>query len=663
MSNWRDLILKDLIPGISNLTLVADPDNLLTEEIMSKNLHDRGFHLIEYTNPIEFRYTYESQYRNSRNQIECAELLVILNSKDADLEVLPFDLLYSGRQLTYSLGEIFPNFSYPVIEKLDRSLLDNLFAAQQLSIPDRMGDNASKDFVLLHVFGVTAELIVSEVDLLRALLRLHYGTTQVPQILAERFVQILNSKKRFPTWPIETLILNDQSFYAFLQERWPIFLNKISKSDLAKEDTPQFGLKYPGKEFLPFDHQDIKVYIDNLFIEGKLTPVQGSGIKVESGSWIQCGIIAKDKEDEKERIIRMFELVEKEQPGEQARYTDWTAFAQKWAKLSSLVQYWNNTKYLSKLRDVGDTLNEAFTKWLTENFSSLINLPPTNPAMLHQVPRRLARDLEQSNESRIALIVIDGLSLNQWITICRILKKQDKDLVMNEYATFAWIPTLTSVSRQSIFAGKAPIYFSSSINSTNNEEKLWKQFWEDQGLSRIDVAYKRSLGDGDASTVLDTIINPGNTKVVGLVVDKVDKIMHGMQLGTIGMQNQIEQWCQEGYLITLLNKLMLRGFDIWLTSDHGNIECEGKGRPSEGVIAETRGERARVYPTPELRSNVSSKYPFAENWPNVGLPENFFPLVIKDRSAFVHEGTITVGHGGITIEEVIVPLVKIGKRV
>jgi hypothetical protein len=39
---------------------------------------------------------------------------------------------------------------------------------------------------------------------------------------------------------------------------------------------PEYGLKYPGPDCLPFDHQDIKVYIDNLFLEGKLTPVEAT---------------------------------------------------------------------------------------------------------------------------------------------------------------------------------------------------------------------------------------------------------------------------------------------------------------------------------------------------------------------------------------------------
>jgi hypothetical protein len=160
---------------------------------------------------------------------------------------------------------------------------------------------------------------------------------------------------------------------------------------------------------------------------------------------------------------------------------------------------------------------------------------------------------------------------------------------------------------------------------------------------------------------MDSLINP-QTKVIGLVIDKVDKIMHGMQLGAAGMHNQISQWCKGKYLTTLLNYLSNYGYEVWLTSDHGNIESIGKGRPKEGAIAESRGERVRVYPTHELRSQISSSYTFAREWQPSGLPENYFPLVATGNDAFINEGDSIVGHGGVAIEEVIVPLIKVERR-
>ncbi len=154
---------------------------------------------------------------------------------------------------------------------------------------------------------------------------------------------------------------------------------------------------------------------------------------------------------------------------------------------------------------------------------------------------------------------------------------------------------------------------------------------------------------------MDSIIHSGKTKVVGLVVDKIDKIMHGMQLGSTGMHNQIKQWCQKGFLGSLINYLLNHGYDVWMTSDHGNKECSGKGSPSEGVISETKGERVRIYLSGELRFQVAADFSFAHEWHPIGLPSDYFPLVAAQQDAFITKGNTIVGHGGISIKEVIVP--------
>ena len=662
MSSWRDAILNEFVPRVSKLTLVADPDSLLTEEKMALALRGRGFDLVEFKDPVEFRYAYELKYRSIWDRGEHTDLVVILRLQDAELETLPYDLLQAGRKLSFNLGALFPHLSYPVIEQLDRSLLDKLYDAQCKALPDRMGDNATRDFILRHVFVIAAELIANDVELLRALLRLHYGKVHIPLSLSQRLVQVLRAHGGFKAWPLDDIVRDEEAFFAFLQERWSVFLSSLRKADRVREGSDRHRLTYPGPDLLPFDHQDIRVYIDNLFVEGKLAPVRADEIDVEAGSWIRSGIAPAGAEDDGMRIARLFDLVEQELPTSASRYSDWSAFAMKWAELTSLVYCASDVVHLPRLRDIGHAVNATFAGWLSEHYASLINLPPTHPAMLHHVPRRLARDMEGAGNNRVALIVVDGLALDQWVTMRQLLQKQDSDLVMRESATFAWIPTLTSVSRQSVFSGKLPLYFPSSIHSTNSEEKLWKQFWESQGLSRLDVAYQRGLGDGDAARILDVAIHPGKTRVVGLVVDKVDKIMHGMQLGSAGMHNQIKQWCQGGFLCAMVGLLLDYGYAVWLTADHGNIEGEGRGRPSEGAIAETRGERVRVYPTPELRSHVAKDFGFAYEWPPVGLPADYFPLVATGRDAFVNHGDSIVGHGGIAIEEVIVPLVKFERK-
>ena len=197
MSSWRDQILKDFTPKVARLTLVADPDGLLLEEGILEGIRERGFELIPFEDHIAFRYAYESKFRSRWDRGEHTDLVVVLHSQASDLSGLPYDLLQAGRRLSFNLGDIFPNLSHPVVTALDRGDLDALYEAQNNHAPGQLGDNATKEFVLRHVFGIAPELIKQPSDLLRVLLRRHYRSQRIPSVLDERFIQILASEHHF----------------------------------------------------------------------------------------------------------------------------------------------------------------------------------------------------------------------------------------------------------------------------------------------------------------------------------------------------------------------------------------------------------------------------------------------------------------------------------
>lgn len=128
--NWRDQILKAFTPQVSRLTLAADPDGLLLEEGVLTGVRGRGFDLIPFDDHIAFRYAYESKYRARWDRGESTDLVVVLRAPSADLGTLPYDLLKAGRRLSFSLADLFPTLSYPVIDCLDRGDLDALWRAQ-----------------------------------------------------------------------------------------------------------------------------------------------------------------------------------------------------------------------------------------------------------------------------------------------------------------------------------------------------------------------------------------------------------------------------------------------------------------------------------------------------------------------------------------------------
>jgi len=661
--SWRDQILKHFIPQIARLTLVADPDNLMLEEGVLQGIREQGYELIPYGDHIAFRFAYESKFRSLWDRGESMDTYVVVRTDRRDLATIPYDLLQAGRQLSFSLSDLFPNFSYPVIAALDRGCLDDLYKAQRDHSPGTLGDNAAREFILLHVFGVAADVIKEPSDLLRILLSRHFRNERVPSIIDEIFIKILRRSDVFKDWPLDEIVSDRDSFFAFIQERWPIYLDLLSTSDVKviRGIRLSYHLEYSGPIDIPFDHKDVRVYMDDLFSEGLLQPVSHDQSDKLSKTWASVGLKIDPQSDRRRRLESLMASIDSTMPSSDARYQDWLTFAYRWAELAVLV--WKEegkvpSDMLARFQTLQGLVDSTFFSWCEKRYSGLHNQPSDPPVMVHHIPRALARQMDGLNQSKIAMIVIDGLALDQWLIIKDVLNNQCPELLLHENAVYAWIPTITSVSRQSLFSGKLPLYFPESIHTTAREQHLWTQFWLDQGLNKGQIVYLRGLGDKDTGDVQEQLSVPG-IQVAGLVVDTVDKVMHGMELGTAGMHNQVRQWASQGYMANLIELLHELDFGIWLTSDHGNIEARGGGSPSEGKVADLRGERARVYPSEILRAQVKQKFPEAIEWPSYGLPDDFLPLLAPARAAFIKEDDRIVGHGGISLEEVIVPLVGV----
>ncbi|MFC2167767.1 BREX-3 system phosphatase PglZ [Acidobacteriota bacterium] len=666
MISWRDQILKEFTPKVARLTLVADPDGLLLEERILAGVREREFELIQFEDHITFRYAYESKFRSCWDKGKQTDLVVVLRSGTNNLGSLPYDLLQAGRRLSFNLGEIFPNLSYPIVVTLDREDFDVLYEAQKQYAPGILGDNATKEFILRHVFEIAPELIKKPSDLLRVLIRHHFRNHQIPIILSERFIQMLHQQDGFNDWPLDKIIPNRGAFFGFLQERWPIFLNRVTKlqGTEVSENQELYNFEFSGPPDLPFEHDDIRIYVDNLFLEGILQAVPHKHAEALLNTWLSIGILMNERAERIRRIDGLLKTIASAIPKENSRHENWVYLAKTLAELISLaleadVVLPDRTR--EKIRALQNQIDTEFVPWLIQHFAELANLPPVPPVMLHHIPRFLARRIDDDNKQKIAFLLVDGLSLDQWIVIRKELVKKRPRFRFRENAVFAWIPTITSVSRQTSFAGKPPFYFPNSINTTDKEATLWTQFWVDQGLTQQEVAYAKGMGDGSLDRVEEVVTRP-KTRVVGLVVDKVDKIMHGMELGTAGMHNQVRQWAAQPFMIDLIDLLLDNGFHIFITSDHGNIEASGCGRPSEGSVADLRGERVRIYSDSLLRGQIKKQFPEALEWPSIGLPEDFLPLIAPSRQAFVNEKIHAVCHGGVSVEEVIVPLIEIERK-
>jgi hypothetical protein len=651
MDNWREYVLRDFQKNISKLTLVADPDGLLSEHETLTEIGNRGFDIIQFKDHVSFRYAYEMNYRQRRDSGEETDLVVVLHSDEATLDNLPYDLLIVGRKLFYKLSDIFPKLSNPIVQAVEKSDLDALFTYYRGYSGEMLSDNETVEFLLKNVYHFNLNIHILLKDLIKWLFFRHFRTNKdekpikPPEIIDEYIIKKLSEIAIFSNLPLSAIIPSKADFFDFLQRQWEIYLNGKSST------------------IVPFEDDDIRVYLDNFFLEGYLQPIKSTNPN-KRPEWVNVGIIGPQSSSIK-RLEHVINSIVEMRPSVQSSVNQWLDFSNTWAELRFLINE-DGSGIPENIKEIYSKIEDDFEQWILRNFASIHNLSYLPiPKMVHHIAPYLASK-KFSKETKIALIVLDGMSSDNWMIIKNELSKIDKDLIFDENQVFSWVPTITTISRQSIFAGTLPIHFSSTIETTASEYSLWKKFWmNEKGLTDQMVGYKSAL-DNNLIQNINDILNKPKLSVLGLVISKIDTIMHGMTVGIKGMHGNIEIWIRSGELSRFITELLDRGFQVFITSDHGNTEAKGIGEPSQGILVDEKYKRARIYSGDggqNFREEAFNDFPESIKWPvGIGLPNDKYVLMPKAGRAYTDKGKTVVTHGGLSIEEIIVPFVEIRRR-
>lgn len=307
----------------------------------------------------------------------------------------------------------------------------------------------------------------------------------------------------------------------------------------------------------------------------------------------------------------------------------------------------------NELRDhawsVWSDLDAAFLPWLRSHYGTLLSSAAKWPTAVHRVAHFLARRLRDGDAERVLLVVLDGLGHAQWTHLQERLALD----VIESRSTLALVPTYTTVSRQAIFAGDLPSSFPDALWTTQPEPRRWREFWVQEGFAVTGSGYHRVKG-----RLPQDHLGFGDARVNGVVVNAVDDLMHTSELfGDAQLLANLDVWADNGFFVDLVARATAEGIETWVTADHGNLECIGSGTISEGVAIESRGKRLLRYPNRTLR-DASAAQGIA--WDDIpGMPATAEPLLFAaGRSAFTNN-RVSISHGGLSFDEVIVPLARV----
>jgi len=650
--SWRDDILADFDPTVAPLLLVADPDGLLRDAEIALELPRRGYTLLPYADPITFRLQYET--------MRDRPLVVVIWEQRITLTQMPYDLLRRGVLRSIGLATLFPRLHIPALATIAPADLDRLWLSYGQQRGPMLSAQETAAAVIQLCFGISLTALQTPADALTAILQIHTRDHPIPQGLTNLLCQQLARIPAIQTWPLDALMNDHATLDAFLSRAWPRFLADGGHLIAPPDDLRRMHdgtSDYQLAAALPLDDARIWPLIDTLFLAGRLTP-----LRIETGWHVAPPYDIGTRADQGHAVewdgIALAQHLAAQIPPADAAASVWLSLAPLMGELLMLA---HGPVPAPDVITTANHLRRAFAAWVPQRYGTMLTLAPLpTPRMVSHLAHWMAME-RQRGARRQALLVLDGLAIDQWALLRTVWAAQGRAMRWDERAVFAWLPTLTSISRQAIFAGSPPASFAPYLDRTDHEESHWQRFWRDHGLHPGAVAYMKGLhgldparADAEIQQVAQFIDRPG-IQIVGMVIDSIDKIAHGMHQGEAGMQQQVRQWAERGWMAHLVELLRDAGFQVILTADHGNVAARGVGRPNDGILADERGLRARIYRDSALRDRILPQFPQSLAWDGHGLPPDRAALLAADGQAFAPKDTLVVTHGGADLCELIVP--------
>ncbi len=653
---WRARVLRPFPAHTHPLTLVADPDGLLADEATLAALAERGFTVVAHAHPISSEVPDPVLLRH---RVEAARpftperpLVVVTGGA---LESLPYDLWQTGHHVTLALHEFFPNLAYPVVRALGPAARARLGGAP--TSKDVLGPRATARWVLRHAFDADLDRLRQPAALVAWLTDHHARAEVIPPMVAEELVGPLRSVPAYAGWHLETLLADPAAFTAFVRDQWRSFVGAESTRRLH-DARSAYLLAFDTDPALQDD-------LPRLVRIGVLEPVHVSE-PATLPDWTRPGIAAPDEDRRPRRVDALADLLTEQLDGalDDAYWSAWQPIARAWAELSGLRTAPDlrlDPSQIETIDGIHTRLEERFLDWLQRRYAVLAGQRLPTPHHVHHVPDFLAYQRRVGGQERVTLLVLDGLALADWLPIGDAWRARHPDWLFAERLLLAQIPTVTAISRQALIGGLRPREFAATVTHNQAEAKLWSAFWAREDLPAVAAPYAR-LGQDAA---LPDAVTDHRVRAACLVENSIDEIVHGARLGAADVQASLRLWLDRvsPRLEAMIGALLGRGFTVYLASDHGHVEARGVGQPSEGVSVETRGKRARTYRDHRAAAHVREAFPETELWGDDGLlPEDVWAVMPGGRDAFAPHGDLIVTHGGLTLDEVIVPFVAIGQQ-
>ena len=356
-----------------------------------------------------------------------------------------------------------------------------------------------------------------------------------------------------------------------------------------------------------------------------------------------------------------------------------------WIEYFKKLMYWElelETLEDNSFFDIFETqkkeANAQFAKFIKSNYPKWMQGDP-GPTLSHTVFQKyVVPEIKETQPT--LLVLIDNLRFDQWKTI--VPELVSNFTIEQEHTYFSILPTATQYARNSFFSGLTPLeierrfpqwWKSDTDEGGKNlyEKELLEAQWERSNFKRP-ISYHKITQLQHSQQLIKNLQNHTHEGLTTVVYNFVDMISHAKtEMEVIkelagddkAYRSLTASWFKNSPLFEIIQKAQELGQKLIITTDHGTINCK---HPTKVIGNKNISSNLRYKTGKNLSYNDKDVFAVKNpkdiflpsisfNSPFIFAKENLFFAYPNNYNHFVNYYKNTYQHGGVSLEEMIIP--------